>query len=120
MKIKTSKTVTEYREVEVPAYFKTSLYSVMVKDEKTCVFVFNSASTASISSGSLEVIAGHDLKSNTEITREEFYKEFTKAIENMTGFKFEPESDAILNMFSQADNEPSEKAFIPVGDIVQH
>lgn len=32
----------------------------------------------------------------------------------------EPESDAVLNMFSQADNEPSEKRFVLVGDIAKY
>jgi hypothetical protein len=110
MKIKTKITETKEVDIEidVPEYFLSNYLMdwVMFRNGKfTTVFISSDKGFVDIqTSGKVD---GSKLKSIKEITRSEFYAKFCEAMELMTGFKYEPESDAIKNNFSQADSEPN-------------
>jgi hypothetical protein len=102
MKIKTSKVVIEEMEFDSPEYFSHDGYFYMNRPDGFTK-VYNGLTFCHITTS--DDMSFNADKEIVPITRAEFFVEFNKAVETMTGFKYTPEisqEEAVLNNFSQA------------------
>jgi hypothetical protein len=104
-------------EQKLPAYFKGECHYYMHMGHNLTQ-VWTNGKSANITSVHLDIndVFGEEI---TPITRKEYFAELTKAIEIMTGFKFEPygtfNSDAINHGHANAIEKGLE--FVPKGDL---
>lgn len=102
MILKLNKTVTEEIEFDIPDYFTFDGYTMKHKDGMF-TRVYNSDNYSCIGYDKNLPSSLKSVEDIKPITREQFYEAFTQAIELMTGFKYQPETEGAKNNFAQAE-----------------